>query len=147
MVAWKKIILLLIPFVLLTDAQAGLVGWLTSNTRSWSFVQQTGGIRISEPREIDGKLVLPVEYDATGVSGVTQRPTRMNSSLVVRKIQTNRTNHGQLVIRIVTQIAERDSDPGKIHYAELADLPPGAYKVYYGEAGDSEKMLGQIRVK
>lgn len=147
MVAWKKFTLFLIPFVFLANTHAGLVGWLTSSTRSWNFVQETGGIRISEPQEIDGKLVLPVEYDATGVSGVTQRPTRTNSGLVVRKIQTSRTNNGQLVIRIVTQIAEQDSDPGKIHYAELTDFPPGAYKVYYEDASDSEKMLGQIRVK
>jgi hypothetical protein len=97
--------------------------------------------------EREGKLVLPVEFDATGVSGVTRRPTRTNSSLAVRKIQSVRTATDQIVLRVVTQLAEQNSDAGRIHYAELEDFSPGAYNVYYEEAGDLAKFLGRIRVK
>jgi len=144
--AQKKFQLSLLVLALTVNAHAGLAGWLTSSARSWNFVQETGGIRISEPVEREGKLVLPVEYDPTGVGGVTQRPTRLNSGLVVRKIQSTRSGDNQIVIRIVTQVAEQDSDPGRIHYADLEDFPAGPYTVYYEEAGDLAKFLGRIQV-
>ena len=148
MPAVKRFLLLLIAVVSsVVIARAGLAGWLTSSACSWNFVQETGGIRISEPVEKDGRQLLPVEYDATGVSGVTRRPSRLNSGLAVRKVQSSRTGPGQIVIRVVTQVAEHDSDPGPMHYAELEDLSAGAYKVYYEEAGDPAKFLGLIRVK
>lgn len=143
----KKIVLLLFSIFLIANVEAGLVGWLTSSARSWRFIQQTGGIRISEPVERDGKLVLPVEYDATGITGVTTRPTRVNSGLVVRKVQSNKTSSREIVIRIVTQVAEHDSETGRFHYADLDDFSSGAYNVYYEDAGDPEKFLGRIRVK
>ena len=132
---------------LAASAHAGLAGWLTSTVRRWDFIQETGGIRISEPIELEGKLVLPVEYDASGTSGITHRPTRLNSGLAVRHVKASRTAHGRIVIRIVTQIVEQDSDTGRIHYANLDDFTPGTYAVYYGDADDSEKFLGRIRVK
>jgi hypothetical protein len=143
----KRTFLLLLSFALVTDMRAGLAGWLTSSTRGWDFIQETGGIRISESLEKDGKLVLPVEYDATGVAGVTHRATRLNSGLVVRKVACSRTSNGQIVIQIVTQLAEQNSDPGKIHYADLDDISAGTYSVYYEDAGEPEKFLGRIQVK
>lgn len=143
----SSVVLVLLFLVATPDARAGLVGWLTSSTCSWNTVQQTGGIRIGEPLEKDGRLVLPVEYDASGVTGVTRHPTRINSGLVVRKISTSRIGNGRIIIRVVTQVAEKNSDPGRMHYADLEDFPPGAYSVYYGDADDPAKLLGKIRVK
>lgn len=130
-----------------SNAQAGLAGWLTSSTCNWTTIQQTGGIRIGEPLEKDGRLVLPVEYDASGVVGVTQHPERINSGLVVRKIESSLSGNGRIVVRVVTQVAEKNSKPGRMHYADLDDFPPGAYSVYYGDANDAAKFLGRIRVK
>ena len=129
------------------NAWAGLVGWLTSSACSWSVVQQTGGIRIGEPLEKEGRLVLPVEYDASGVMGVTRRSDRINSGLVVRKIEASLSGNGRIVIRVVTQVAEKNSETGRMHYADLDDFPPGAYSVYYDDADDAAKLLGRIRVK
>ncbi|HEY4247505.1 MAG TPA: hypothetical protein VGM64_11645 [Lacunisphaera sp.] len=129
------------------NAHAGLVGWLTSSACSWTSVQQTGGIRIGEPLEKDGRLVLPVEYDASGVVGVTQHSNRINSALVVRKIESSLSGKGRIVIRVVTQVAEKDSETGRMHYADLDDFPPGAYAVYYGDADNADQLLGRIRVK
>ena len=128
------------------DARAGLIGWLTSSACTWNTIQQTGGIRIGEPLEKDGHLVLPVEYDASGVTGVTRHPNRINSALVVRKITASRKGNGRIVIKVVTQVAEKNSDTGRMHYADLENFPPGAYSIYYGDADDPDKLLGRIRV-
>lgn len=142
-----KFSFVLLFFTAAADARAGLVGWLTSSVCSWNTIQQTGGIRIGEPLQKDDRLVLPVEYDASGVTGVTRHPNRINSGLVVRRISASRSGNGRIVVRVVTQMAEKNSDTGRMHYADLENFPPGAYSVYYGDADDPDKLLGQIRVK
>ena len=142
-----KFLFALTLFATGSTAHAGLIGWLTSSTCSWASVQATGGIRIGEPLEKDGRLVLPVEYDASGVTGITRRPEQINSALVVRKIKSTRSGSGRIVIQVVTQVAENDSNPGRLNYADLDDFPPGAYAVYYGDADDADRFLGRIRVR
>jgi hypothetical protein len=145
--ALLKILLALLALAFVPGAHAGLAGWLTSSACSWDFIQDTGGIRISEPQEKEGKLVLPIEYDASGVIGVTRHPRKINSGLVVRKVQSTQSGDGRIVIRVFTQVEEQTSDPGRIHYADLDDFLPGAYTVYYEDAGDPTKFLGRIRVR
>lgn len=125
---------------------AGVIGWLTSDVRDWAFVRKTGGIRISQPVMIDGKRLLPVEYDVSGVTTVTEKPTLMNSGLAVRKIEV-RQDGAQLVIRVVTQAVEKGTLVGPGHYADLAGIPSGRYRVYYGTAGDAAKDLGTIEIR
>ncbi len=146
-VAWKKLPVLLIGLSLANAASAGVVGWLTAKECSWGFVQKTGGIRIRQPIEHGGRLLLPVECDITGTSaGVTQRPTLVNSGLVVRHIKADRTKNGRLVLTVVSQLIEAGNRPARLHYADLEGIATGAYDVYYDD-GDPEKYLGRIQVR
>jgi hypothetical protein len=146
--AWKQLSILLIGLNLATAATAGVVGWLTAQECSWSFVQKTGGIRIGQPVDRAGQLVLPVEYDITGTSaGVTHRPSLVNSGLVVRHIKAERTKNGRIVLVIVSQVIEVGNRPAGLHYAGLEGISTGAYDVYYEDAGDRDKFLGQIHVR
>lgn len=145
--AWKKTFLLLAILAFATAASAGVVGWLTAKARNWDFVQQTGGLRIDQPVEKSGGLVLPVEYDVTGTNGVTRRATLINSGLVVRRIEASTTRNREIVLKVVTQVVEEDSDTGQRHYASLDAVSTGAYKVYYEDAGDPSKYLGKIQVR
>ncbi len=144
----KTLTTILIPIAvtLTTAAQGGIVGWLTSDTRTWSFVQQTGGIRIGVPIEKEGRKVLPVEYYVQGIVAITCQPTLMNSGLAVRKIELKKQG-AQIVIRVVTQLVEKDSDVGRIHYGDLSDIPKGSYEVFYETAGDTAKSLGTITIR
>jgi len=142
----KKSALVLLALVLAASAPAGVLGWLTASSRMWPFIQQTGGIRITEPVVKHGKLVLPVEYDASGSRAITRPPTGANSGLVVRSVQARLKADHQIVIWVVTQVAEKDSPTGWLHHAELKGIPPGTYGVYYADAGDPEKFLGQVEV-
>lgn len=146
--AWKKLPVLLIGLTLATAVSAGVVGWLTAQECSWSFVQKTGGIRIGQPVERDGQLVLPVEYDITGTSaGVTQRPTLVNSGLAVRHIKADRTKDGRITLVVVSQAIEEGNRPAGLHYAGLEGISTGPYDVYYEDADDREKFLGKIHVR
>lgn len=115
-------------------AEAGLVGWFSSTPRDWAFIQQSGGIRIDAPIERDGKVVMPVHYWPEG-----------NSGLAVRRITLARKG-SQLAIRVVTQVVEKGSDTGQVHFVDLSSVPAGTYEVYYGTAGDPAERLGTVVV-
>jgi len=140
--------ILTIAFLLIcaTTSHATVLGWLTSQARDWEFVKRTGGIRISKPIIKDGKKVLPVEYDPSGLSTITQKPVTMNSGLVVREIKLKRKG-SQIVIRVVTHLAGEGGHAWPPHYADLDGIPTGRYQVYYESAGDAEKSLGEIVIE
>jgi hypothetical protein len=121
-------LLVLLALLLATSAHAGILGWLTSEAREWQFVQQTGGIRIGVPKEHEGRMVLPIEYDVTGTTAVTRKPTLGHSGLAVRRIEVRREG-AYLVLQVITQLVEEGSDTGRLHFADLTGLPAGAYEV------------------
>jgi hypothetical protein len=130
-----KRILLLVGVAFVPMAHAGVIGWFTSEARDWQFIQRSGGIRIGVPIERAGRRVLPVDYWPEG-----------NSGLVVRKIELNKRG-AHLVIRVFTQVVEKDSDTSRTHYVDLSTIGGGAYEVYYEAAGDPLKHLGRIEIK
>ena len=141
----KKYVTLVVFLLFTTTSFAGVVGWLTTDARDWTFIQQTGGIRIAQPVLREGTLQLPVEYDVSGLTRVTQTPTLINSALVVKEVKLTRTG-SQLVLRVVTQGIESDPQIGHWHYVDLRNVPAGRYQVYYETAGDATKQLGTIEI-
>lgn len=127
-------IVLFLSIALATPSQAGFVGWLTSETRDWEFVENTGGIKASASVEIDGKRYLPIEYWPEGCPGIEVR--RIN---LVRK--------GLLIaISVTTQAAKKDSTEKRTHLVELSGISPGTYDLHYGTIHRPQKLLGQIVV-
>jgi hypothetical protein len=124
-----------VALVFAVTAGAGVVGWLTAETRDWAFIQRTGGIRIASPVMQAGRPVLPVDYMPTG-----------NSGLVVRRIDLDRQD-SHLVISIVTQVVETGCSIGRTHYVDLSGIPPGFHEIHYETAGDPAKHLGRIIIK
>lgn len=141
----KKFLTTAVFLMLSATSHAGVIGWFTSDARDWDFVQRTGGIRISEPIQKEGKTLLPVEYDVSGLSAVTRKPTLMNSGLMVRKIEAKR-EQSRIIIHVVTQVVEKGKHAGPVHYADLNDPPPGKYQVCYQTCADTEKVLGEIEI-
>jgi hypothetical protein len=142
----KKLLTIAALLIFSSSLHASVIGLLTSDACDWGFVQKTGGIRISNPIKKDGKTVLPVEYDVSGLTTVTRKPTLMNSGLTVRKICLKRDG-AQIIVRVVTQVAEKGTHAGHVQYADLDDFPPGKFRVYYETTGDAEKNLGEIEIK
>jgi hypothetical protein len=127
-------------------AEAGILGWLTSDRRDWQFVQNIGGIRIGTVHEVAGKKVLPVEYDVSGLTTITRKPITLNSGLTVRKVTATRRS-GCLVIQVITQVVDAKSEARSTHLVDISDIPFGTYQVFYEKADDPEKRLGQITLK
>ena len=131
----KRVLIILFSSIHASAGYAGVAGWLTSEVRNWAFIQQTGGIRISAPIAKDGRRVLPVDYWPEGNSGIAARTIKL------------KRNGTRLVIQVVTQVVEKNSDTTRIHYVDLSDIAVGSYDVYYETAGDPAKNLGHIEIK
>jgi hypothetical protein len=142
----KTLLALITALSFATDASAGIAGWFTSEVRDWQFVQQTGGMRVGAPIEKDGKKMLPIEYDVSGLTTVTCKPTTMNSGLAVRRIEAA-VKDGKIVIRLFTQVVEKASINGPKHFSGLSGIPRGVYDVYYEIADDPGKRLGRIEIE
>jgi hypothetical protein len=142
----KALISVFLGLLLTASSYAGIFGWFTSQTQDWSFIQKTGGIRISSPIEKEGRKVLPVEYCVQGTVAITCQPTLVNSGMAVRKIVVKRSE-ARLVVCVVTQVISKDGDTGRLHYGDISRVPAGSYEVYYEPAGDPVKFLGHIEIK
>jgi hypothetical protein len=118
-----------------------------SDTRDWDYIKRTGGLRIAEPVTRDGKLFLPVEYDASGTKGAVEPPEITNTGLAVRKVDVRQKKVKYLVVRIITEPAGKGRETERMHYGRLPDLSPGTYEVYYETPGDPEKYLGNVEIK
>jgi hypothetical protein len=142
----KRFFIAVILLAFASTAHAGFIGWVTSKERSWEYVQQTGGIRIGQPVEREGKLTLPVDYDASGTAGITVRPTVTDSGQAVRRVAIRRGKGDQLILTVVTQVVEETSNAGRLHHADLSHIAAGTYDVFYGKGGDPEKHLGRVTI-
>jgi len=132
-----------------SSARASLLDWFLSKSADWRFVQSTGGMQILSPNVTDGKVYLPVLYDASGLSQITCKPTAVNSGLVVEKITVKRA--GTNIILHVKVCMRKDQGStegsGSVHYADLSGIPNGTYQIFYGHTDDPAKILGQIKIQ
>ena len=142
----KQLSFVLLFLALTAPLPASVIGWLTSEACDWKFLQSTGGIRVDPPIEKEGKSVLPIEYYVQGLVAITCQPTALNSGLAVRRIEAKEVG-AQIIIRVFTQLVEKGSDTGRIHYADLSEIPPGKYDVFYETPNDMTKYLGRIEIK
>jgi hypothetical protein len=142
----KRLSVILLFLALAVPLPASIIGWLTSEARDWKFVQSTGGIRVDPPMEKEGRKVLPIEYYVQGLMAITCQPTALCSGLAVRRIEARKVG-SQIIIRVFTQLVEEGSDTGRIHYADLSEIQPGEYEVFYETPNDMTKYLGRIELK
>lgn len=125
-----------------------MASWLTSTCEPWSFVEATGGIRILQPLEQNHRLVLPVDYNISGLKEITCHPTLVNSALGIRGVYAQ-SSGDRLWISVVGCVINSGSgmSAGGIHYADISNLKPGTYRVFYGVKGDTAHEIGSITIR
>jgi hypothetical protein len=120
--------------------------------RDWSFIQAVGGLAIGEPYRENGRLILPLHCDVSGLAEITVKPTLLNSALAFESVHLER--HGtSIFLKVSTTIATQKHPKATCENVELGELPGGRYSVFYGEAPSSfnshEQVvkLGEIEIR
>ncbi len=139
-------VLALIAGIILGFSACSTFRYWSAQPVDWQFIQRAGGIRIGEPVTKEGKVLLPVECDLSGLQEITTQPTQMNSALVVQKVNARRVG-AVIILQVISQLLEKGEAVETVHYADLSDIPAGTYEVYYERAGVTEQHLGQITLR
>lgn len=130
-------LLLLISTV---SAHAGFAGFLTKETRDWSFIQTVGGMKVTlEDR------TLHVDCDVSGTRKVTVKPTMINSGMAVREVKHKQVGK-TIELRLVTSVLEKGltTTPKPL---DLSGYPAGKYTVVYRDRDGATHPLGSLVLK
>lgn len=139
----KMILMPSITYILLlflTPAHAGLPQLLTSQERSWAFIQSVGGMKVSAKDS-----TLTVECDVSGLKKVTVKPTLINSGIGVRKLKHKRDGNTILLTLFTCVIGKGITTSPKP--VDLSDYPDGAYSVAYLDPDGARHPVGKVFLK
>lgn len=132
-----------IAFILLlfsTPVHAGLPQFLTSQERSWAFIQSVGGMKVSAKDSI-----LTVVCDVSGVKKVTVEPTLINSGIGVRKLKHKRDGNTILLTLSTCVIGKGITTSPKP--VDLSAYPEGEYSVEYLDPDGARHPIGKTAIK
>ena len=119
----------------------------TSHVASWGFLQSVGGIRLGAPeKKENGRWVLPVVCDVSGLTTVTHKPTTMNSGLVVTRM-LYQVSGSEIRISVALNIPLRTSRTPRCTEITLSGINAGEYRVLYEEQNRSTHALGTITLR
>ena len=132
--------------VMLFIGSGSAYGEADTESLAWDFIQDTGGVTIagSPIRKIDYTFV-KVKYDVTGGARIIKRPKKI-SDLKVTEIKWE-DRSGDIVIHIMAR-QKQHTDPLRDteHYFNTTTLPPGKYRVYYGNVRQ-DRYVGSFKMK
>ena len=115
---------------------------LQAQIRSWSFVQQSGGLRIGQPYRQFTNWYLPVSANVSGLEAITTEPRQRNSGLSCKEVMTD-IDKQAIYLAIAT--GEKKGDV-RCPPAKLRGIAPGRYRVYYQYDEAKPRALGEITI-
>lgn len=119
----------------------------TSHVASWDFIQSVGGIRVGEPeKKGTASWALPVVCDVSGLTTVTQKPTAMNSGLVVTRM-LHQVAGDDIHISVVVNTPASSSRTSRCAEIVVSGAKAGEYRVLYEEQDKTRHALGTVSFK
>lgn len=115
---------------------------LQARIRSWSFVQQSGGLRIGQPYRQFTNWYLPISANVSGLEAITTPPSQLNSGLNCQEVMAD-IDEQAIYLAIVTEEGKGDA---RCPPAKLRDIAPGHYRVYYQYDEAKPRALGEITI-
>jgi hypothetical protein len=116
----------------------------SAQQRPWKFVEAAGGLQIAAPVHVDHRWQLPVRADVSGLHAITHAPTTANSGLMCNASKA-RVKGTDVFLVIVTTLPHDGATPS-CPSADLGDIAPGQYSVFYGTDLASGVKLGTMDI-
>ena len=145
----KLTLLLLLAGLAITSVSCSMMtGFATSNHLSWKFVQSVGGIKVGNPKPIsNGYWTLPIEFDVSGLTTLTTKPTTLNSALVAKDVRYKIEQDRLLVWIVACVVTERYSESHWNKGITLKGVNPGQYKVQYLNPDGSTETIRSVEIQ
>jgi hypothetical protein len=116
----------------------------TSHVARWDFIQSVGGIRLGEPeKKAQDSWALPVVCDVSGLTTVTQKPTKLNSGLVVTRM-LYRVSGNEIRISVALNTPLNTSRTARCTDIALSSINAGEFTALYEEPNKSTHVLGTV---
>jgi hypothetical protein len=112
--------------------------------RSWTFVQEVGGMSVGAPVRTPRGVVLPVDVDVSGLREITVQPRAIHSSLAAR-LEVARIGW-QLELALYTAPPRGNQKRYEVEEVLLGDVPPGRYTVVFRQPKGDPIGLGSVDV-
>jgi hypothetical protein len=112
----------------------------------WEQVQVAGGVRVLDPIvAADGRVELPLDFDESGLTAVTVRPTAMDSFAVALEPEVRVVGSS---IQFTIVVGDPKGRPVSVHAPPivLRELPQGDYEVAYRNPSGDLTPVRAIRI-
>lgn len=118
-----------------------------SHVANWDFIQSVGGIRLGAlEKKAEDSWVLPVVCDVSGLTEVTQKPTTMNSGLVVTRMLYHVIGN-EIYISVALSLPLNTRSTHRCTEITLNGIKSGDYKILYGEPNKAARELGVVTLR
>lgn len=118
-----------------------------SHVATWSFMQSVGGMRVGSPEKKEkNSWLLPVICDVSGLTTITQKPTAINSGLVVTQVP-HRIEGNEIHISVALNTPLNKSGSSRCKDIVLSGIKPASYNVLYAEPNKATHAIGTIKLQ
>ncbi|GEM_PF-833046 len=128
---WSIVLFLLMVSIPPNTTSSGIPDSFTTKYADWSFIQDVGGIEVSEPEYITGKgWYLPVRCDVSGLQSVTTKPRLVNSGLASKEVKAS-VKDNRIQIWVICCVASDNSPDSTARGVFVRGIREGFYQVEY----------------
>jgi len=115
---------------------------------SWDFIQSVGGIQIAQASQKMGTTwKLPLACDLSGQQTFTQKPTLVNSGMVIEKTLAEQ-DRSEIFISLVVAHPLWTLDPNKAQCKTIViESKPGVYQISYRDGAGKTFPIGIAEFK
>lgn len=141
-----KTLMLLIAAISLTWSATCLASPDFEQPRELSYIEDRGGLRLTEPYKKNNRWWLALECNVSGIKKITVTPKTIHSGLAWSKSVAN-VDENRIYLSIYTAMQGPRAPSAACGDAPLAHAPGGVYQVYYLDPDETTHSLGTVELR
>jgi hypothetical protein len=136
--------IILIPSVALCFS---LTDIFTANHLDWDFIQNVGGLEVSDPEYKLGEgWYLPVKCDVSGLQFITTKPTALNSTLATKGVKAQ-VKDNKIQIWVISCLVSKNHPNPVTRGVQLKNIKNGKYQIEYLNKDGTSVLIKEVEFK